>query len=304
MEHIYSYPTVYALGHSAIIDIFKDPVLLEEKIDGSQFSFSLNMDGELLCRSKGKQMILDAPEHMFEKAVVSIRNRVDLLHPDWIYRCEYLEKPHHNTLNYERIPKDNLIGFDIGTELEVYMSYEDKVKEFKRIGFECVPKLYEGMIESIDQFMPFLDKLSILGGTNIEGVVAKNYTLFTKDKKIAIGKYVSEKFKEVNAAEWKHSNPTQSDILGELITRYRTPARWNKAIQHLREQGLLEDSPRDIGKLIVEAQIDTEKECEEEIKDILYKHFMPKIKRGIISGLPEWYKEQLLGNAFQDKTDV
>ena len=40
----------------------------------------------------------------------------------------------------------------------------------------------------------------------------------------------------------------------------RTPARWNKAIQHLRERGLLEDSPRDIGLILREIPEDVLKE--------------------------------------------
>lgn len=34
-----SYPQIYALGHRYLEDLLKDPVLVEEKIDGSQFSF-------------------------------------------------------------------------------------------------------------------------------------------------------------------------------------------------------------------------------------------------------------------------
>jgi len=295
---IYSYPTVFNIGHSAILDIFKDPVLVEEKLDGSFASFSTGDEG-LMFRSKGKQMVLDAPEKMFQLAIDSVRERERMLHPYWIYRAEYLSKPKHNSLCYDRTPKGYLIGFDISTGLEVYMSYEEKKAEFERIGLECVPLLYEGMVESIDQFLPFLERVSILGGSTIEGVVVKNYSRFTVEKKVAMGKYVSEKFKEIHDGEWKKSNPSQTDILSELIVRYRTPARWNKAVQHLRDNGELENSPRDIGKLIIEAQEDIEKECADEIKDILYKHFMPKIKRGVIAGLPEHYKEQLLGRAFE-----
>ena len=64
MNHIPSYPSIYALGHRAIAEILSSPVVIEEKIDGSQFSMC-RTDGVLSCRSKGKDMILDAPEKMF-----------------------------------------------------------------------------------------------------------------------------------------------------------------------------------------------------------------------------------------------
>jgi hypothetical protein len=305
-DKIYSYPTVFAIGHSAIAGIFGSSVLVEEKVDGSQFSFELAEDGELLCRSKGKQLVLDAPEKMFSRAVDSVKERTALIHPGWIYRCEYLEKPKHNVLAYDRVPNGHLIGFDICTGLETYLSYHDKQAEFARIGLECVPYLYIGVIESVDQLMDLLDETSVLGGSTIEGVVVKNYELFTVEKKVAIGKYVSEKFKEVAAGEWRSANPADKDITGMLIASYRTPARWQKAVQHLKERGEAEGSPRDIGALIREVQADTLKECEDEIKEILFKHFWPKVQRGITAGAAEWYKEQLLVSAFDTKesTDV
>jgi len=43
---IHSYATVFQLGHKMIAGIFSSPVVVEEKIDGSSFSFGL-IDGEL-----------------------------------------------------------------------------------------------------------------------------------------------------------------------------------------------------------------------------------------------------------------
>ena len=171
------------------------------------------------------------------------------------------------------------------------------------IGLECVPLLYEGKVSGIEQFTTSWSCTSILGGSKIEGVVVKNYKMFTVEKKVAIGKYVSEKFKEVAGGEWRKSNPTETDITNLLIATYRTPARWQKAIQHLKERGELEWSPRDIGNLIKEIQADTKKECEDEIKDALFKHFWPKIQRGITAGAPEHYKAMLLASAFEKDDD-
>lgn len=296
---LHSYPSVYTIGHKAIEGIFAGWVVVEEKIDGSQFSFGV-VDGRLACRSKGKELILDAPEKMFTRAVETARRLETVLHPGWVYRCEYLEKPKHNTLAYERIPKGHLIGFDVCTGQEEYLAPEEKLIEFGRIGLECVPHLFSGAVENYEMFAKFLSRDSLLGGCKIEGVVVKNYSLFTAEKKVAMGKYVSENFKEQHAEEWKKSNPTGADITLQLIDRYKTEARWKKAVQHLRENGLLLESPVDIGALIKEAQSDTLKECEGEIKDILFAHFWPKIQRGIVSGLPEWYKQELAKSAFEE----
>ena len=295
---IHSYPSVYAIGHKAIEEIFLGPVLIEEKINGSQFSWGI-IDGELQCRSKGKQFILDAPEKMFQRAVDFVQEIAPMLKPDWVYRAEYLQKPHHNTLVYDRVPAHNLIIYDINTGLEDYMPWEKKRDEAARLGLECVPFFYHGIVQNFDMFKDFLDHVSCLGGTKVEGIVVKNYALFTAEKKVAMGKYVSESFKEIHTGEWRKANPTSGDIVDTLIVAYRTPARWQKAVQHLRDAGNLEWSTRDIGNLIKAVPEDVLKECEDEIKQRLFSHFWPKIRRGITAGLANWYKDELAKSAFE-----
>jgi len=39
-----SYPSIYNLGHHAIATLLDAPVLVEEKVDGSQFSFEAFRD--------------------------------------------------------------------------------------------------------------------------------------------------------------------------------------------------------------------------------------------------------------------
>lgn len=295
--NISSYPTVFAIGHAMIGELLKSPVVVEEKIDGSQFSFAL-IDGELTCRSKGKTLVIDAPEKMFARAVETVK-RLDL-RPGWVYRAEYLEKPKHNTLAYSRVPAGHLMVFDVATGMESYLSPTERAVEANRIGLESVPVLHVGAVESASMFNQLLERESVLGGCQIEGVVVKNYGLFTAEKKIAIGKYVSEAFKEKHESDWKGRNPGRKDIVASLIDTYRTDARYQKALQHLRDDGKIEGSARDIGALIREVPDDILKECEQEIRDALFKHFWGEVRRGIVAGIPTWYKQVLLAKAFDD----
>ena len=295
LESWHTYPSVYQLGHKAIAELLLDPVLVEEKVDGSQFSFGLFEDG-YRAGSKGAQLNLIAPDSMFKKAVEVIQGLP--LHEGWTYRAEYLMKPKHNALAYDRIPRQHLIVFDINIGHEEYLSWEAKVEEADRIGLEIVPKLLEGRIEDVQHFRALLETVSVLGGQKVEGVVIKNYLRFGLDKKALMGKFVSEAFKEVHAAAWKAENPSSRDILDRLIDTYRTPARWQKALQHLTEAGQIEGAPRDIGLLMREVAPDIEKECVEEIKEKLWAWAWPHIRRGAIRGLPEWYKDELLKRQF------
>lgn len=75
--NIRSYPKVYNLGHKAIVELFDDEVTVEEKIDGSQFSFGL-VKGEdnkykLQCRSHHQIIDMSNVPKMFGKAVETAR---------------------------------------------------------------------------------------------------------------------------------------------------------------------------------------------------------------------------------------
>lgn len=297
---ISSYPSIYNLGHRCVKEIFDSHVVIQEKVDGSQISFGVYDNGlgdepyEFRVRSKGAEINTVAPEKMFKQAVDFIASIKDNLHPGWTYRGEYLKSPKHNTLAYDRIPKNHIMLFDIDTGDQQYLDIHAMQVEAERIGLETVPMIFSGKLDDLEQLRTALDRTSALGGCKIEGVVIKNYNMLGPDKKVLMAKFVSEAFKEVHAGEWRKSNPTQNDIIERLITKYTTPARWAKAVQHLREAGQIEDSPRDIGKIMKEIPQDVHKECIVEIADELLKWAWPKISRGLCRGFPEWYKEELL----------
>lgn len=299
-----SYSSIYNLGHSAIVDLFKEPVIVEEKVDGSQFSFTKREDtSEIECRSKGAPVNMLAPEGMFAKAVEVVRELAPLLVPGWVYRGEYLRSAKHNVAAYDRTPKQHIIIFDVSDYGgSTFLSRADKERAATDIGLETVPILFEGLLTDVSLLRELLDKESILGGQKIEGVVIKpaKYDLFGRDKKLLMGKFVSEAFKEVHASEWKKEHGTKShqDVIQMLAAVYATPARWQKALIHLRERSEIEDSPRDIGKLMAEVPPDVLKECEQQIKDDLFKWAWPQLRRSITRGLPEWYKDELLKTQF------
>lgn len=300
-----SYSKIYAMGHRAVQNLLAGSVIIEEKVDGSQFSFGLDEEGELHFRSKGAVMLADAPEKMFAKGVEFVKSIKTRLIPGWTYRGEYLAKPKHNALAYDRVPHGHIILFDIATGREAYMSREGKEAEAQRLGMEIVPLLFKGFI-TLDMFRKLLDTTSVLGGQKIEGVVVKpaDYDVFDVDKKVLMGKFVSEAFKEVHSTAWKTENPWTGDFLRTLGAKYTTAARWGKAVQHLAEAGEITDTPQDIPKILRDVKLDVEHECKDEIMAALWGYAWPYIQRDIIRGLPEWYKEQLLKKSFESSAVV
>jgi hypothetical protein len=306
--------SIFNIGHPAIKSLFTVPVQLQEKVDGSFFAFGMfpseQLVGgewvpdpehlELKIRSKGAMMPVQAPQAMFKPVTNAVVKRLELLKPGWQYRGETLCKPKHNALAYERVPKDNIILFDICTDEETYLGYDELKAEADRLDFECVPQLYTGMVKDAEQFRNLLNTTSILGGQLIEGVVIKPLTpLYGLDKKLLMGKFVSEAFREVHKKAWGESNPKSGDILQRLGDMYASQARWQKALQRLREADKIINAPQDIGLLMQEVAPDIKKECSEEIKEYLFKWAWPHIARMAIRDLPEWYKNLLLIQQFE-----
>lgn len=295
MQTLSSYSSPFNFGHKALEHLFDNPVVIQEKIDGSQISFGI-VEGKLSIRSRRTE-IIPSEKSMFGKAVETIQS-LDLVE-GYVYRGEYLSKSKHNTIAYERVPKGNIILYDVDKGNQNYMHPFNLELESNRISLECVP-----YIDTIpeDVTIEYLDTLlketSILGGAKIEGVVIKNYDQFDeRSQKVLMAKYVSSEFKEKHENDWKKRNPSQTDFIETLIELYRTEARWNKAVQHLLENGEIKGEVQDIGILLREVNIDIMNESEEEIKEQLFKHFKKQFLRGITRGLPEWYKRKLAEEA-------
>lgn len=293
----HSYPKVHQLGHAAIAEIFADPVIVQEKVDGSQFSFGV-FGGKLRVRSKGREFEPAAVDSMFARGVETVLALAGKLRDGWTYRGEYLQKPKHNALAYDRVPAQHVILFDINTDHEAYLPHAEIVAEAERLGVEAVPLVFSGKLSAPSEITAMLDRVSVLGGQKIEGLVVKNHQRFGKDGKALMGKYVTEAFKETHAREWVKDNPKGGDILDLITANYRSDARWAKAVQHIAERGELQGAPQDIAPLLKEVVADIKAECAEQIMGELFAWAWPHIRRGVTRGLPEWYKQKLLDGAF------
>lgn len=290
-----SYPKIYNVGHPAVKDLLLVPVRIEEKVDGSQFSFCRN-GGDLLVRSRGRQFDINAPDDLFRSACETVKGLADRLHNGWTYRGEVLKGPRHNTLTYGRAPNGNVILFDIATGDQEYAARDVVESEAERLGLEVVPcYMAGGSIVSRDDLDEFMERESILGG-RIEGVVFKqvDQQLYGADGKPLMAKHVSEAFKETHTKAWRKEHPTKGDIADRLADAFMSKMRWEKAVQHLRDSGELKHTPQDIGPLLRELHADADAEIADEAKEMLWQHYRKNLLRAISRGFPEWYKERLL----------
>lgn len=316
MKAVPGYGKILTIGSAMTENALVGNIAVQEKLDGSLFGFGINEYAEMVMRSKGAMLTEDNHAQMFDEAVEFMYNggvgeKLRLHVPtDTYFYCEYLQKPKHNTLKYEKTPKNHLMLFDVLSKGK-YVNRKDLVKLAEIFDIDVVPELWSGNVltyvreknvkgfsSPLDLFKRIIETTtSYLGGEIVEGVVVKNY-----DQTIMLGgqvfplftKYVRESFKERHEVDWKIRQPKNS--LQDYILGFKSEARWQKSVIHLREKGLLTQSPKDIGPLIKVVQEDIKEEEEQNIKNYLYKCFIEDIERKAVWGLPEWYKNELLKN--------
>ena len=296
------YGKVFQLGHRQTKGLLDEPCVVEEKIDGSQFSFSVDGDGSLIMRSKNAQIVHNVPD-LFTKTVATVESLHErgLLTPGVVYRGEAMKSHRHNTLAYDRAPKGNFVLFDVDVGGQDYLSYELKAAIAEALGVEVVPLVYRGIVTK-EVVAAALDRESMLGGVKVEGVVIKRDTvpIFDPGGLPVKAKFVSEAFKEKHTKNPDYRPKKKLDVVAEVVESVSTEARWLKAVQHMREEDVLTDSPKDIGPLIKRVQQDIVAEEIDWIKSFLWNHYKKLVMRRACAGVALWYKQYLLDNTWDD----
>lgn len=280
---ISDYGKINTVGHRDLQQLFDGPVVVQEKIDGSQFSAMVDNSGVLHCRSKGGPLDIekDGAKGLFANSIRHLLTVKYKMVPGFTYRFEAMSKPKHNVLVYARVPAGNSVLYDAfkpdGTMIELQSAALD-------LEVERVQQIFAGTASEA-QLAGFLAAKPQLGGAMIEGVVIKNYSLGLK------GKFVAPRFQEI-----MHNRPArlpkESSVV-DLGRKYCSEARWEKAVAHLREQGKITESSKDIGTIIKEVQADILIECGEEIKQELFEALQKELRNAWIAGLPEWYLKRV-----------
>jgi hypothetical protein len=273
---IHRFPHICSLGTPESTGVFDSTVEITEKIDGSTFAFG-KICGKLHMRTNSQQVQLGQHPDQFREAVLYAHSVQDKIPDNVIYYGEYLRKPRHNALCYERIPANHIMVFGVVVGDRFIDDYDEMRRYADLVGLETVPLLYSG-IADVGIVENLLDRKSVLGKVDIEGVVIKNYATrmyYKGHEQLQFVKYVSDSFREVRKAGGvkkdiaRLGSITGTDnnlgILGAkiqaLVPNYITDARCEKVIQHLYDAGSLELSMTDFPVLMKELDRDFRAEC-------------------------------------------
>ena len=288
-------PEVYEMNNASTL-------IIEEKIDGSQFRINIT-DAGIFCGSKSVDYSeTRLPDKSFE---LGVRNAEIICKPifesGWrgTIFAEYLQTNQQNTLHYERVPLWNFIVFDIFDSINNrWYIPDDKFNFCEKWNLEYAPIL--SMIPpnylNGDVIKGLLETTSVLGNEKIEGVVVKQYDVFYRGgfqtgMPIFI-KFVRPEFKERNKENWNVAN--HKNYMEEIIDDLANPNRFLKAYNHLRERGEIQNKLQDIAKLVPEVKIDIETEEKERLKEIWWKSNKDLILRSVGRRVPTWYKTKLI----------
>ena len=325
IEKVPSFPKIFPAdretsGNYAVGMLERTDVIVKEKLDGSQFAFAKRADGQVLCRSKSQQLTESNCDKQFRPAFDYVHSIAERLSPGEVYYCETFASPRQNKIRYARTPRNGLALFAVSTvnftmefpdirpeRVIAFFTEHDYLREFAdRLDIEAVQCL--GGDRPRRWTLAELNELvksgkSQLGGTSgIEGVVIScdepiEYVEETDDgpktrwQPLQIAKLVRDDFKEVKVRREKRDNtsPLVEQAI-EIFARYCTEARWDKAIQHLRDEGKLKGDYSDIGLIIKEIIRDVEEEEGQDIGAQLFRIFHSLFRREVIKGFPEYYK--------------
>jgi hypothetical protein len=289
------YPKVYTLGHRNVSNLIQpngSEICIQEKIDGSNFSFQVDANNGLSCASHHRDLDGGA-DKMFLPAIATAKHLHDdgRLVVETRYCCEFLAKPKQNILAYSRVPNGHLALFEIGSCGGA--SYSPRLFSMPAIstGLEIAPTLWSGILypDTVAGIVKeLLETESFLGGCKVEGVVLKNYDVLDNYGNILIAKVVREEFKESRARPASNPSdkaPSEGFTAGLSLGG---PARWHKAIQALRDGGLLVNGPEDIGPLMQHIGADAKAEAEGGGES---ESYCKEFQKGCTSGFPMWYKK-------------
>ncbi|WP_407708507.1 RNA ligase family protein [Bacillus altitudinis] len=230
------YTSIKRMGHSDTRGMFQqgDFIIITEKIDCSNASFTLDEKGELQAFSRNVQLDEQNNLNGFYQWVHENINPNDLA-SEYIYFGEWLGTPHK--VHYPQYEKQFFL-FDVwDKEFNRYVPFWEVGWEATHLQLNLVPVFYDGAFISYEHIESFVGKTA-LGGKigdvkSGEGIVVKNY------KNQGFAKMVCEAFREVHGGAKAYKKPTELGAEAVFASRTVTPARVLKTYFKLIDEQVL-----------------------------------------------------------------
>ena len=276
-------------------------VEIEEKLDGSQFSFRKDEHGKVFAKSKKTHFTVNdellattSPNSLFYGALSHLNKIRDRIPKGYLFRGEVLKAPRHNVLEYGRAPEGNIVLFDVQPEGEWNMR-SVAVKHFAELlGVEAAPLLGYSVPAcpmDVETLKKLVEGDSILGGKR-EGVVLKCRAVKVQDG-YAKCKIVAESFRErkSDGSRGKRAKVLRASPIESIVAALTTDARYRKAYQSVRETLNVDRlEPKDIGPGMKALALDINLEEQDWIKEQLWQAHRNTIVKKVSADWPDYVK--------------
>lgn len=229
-DELKEYNKVYYLGSSSnkeIADYKEDNIVIEEKVDGSNFRFW--KEGDRIVY--GSRTVEDLrPRDGWGKQIdyLNKKLRPEDLNNDIIYVGEAMKK-HIVNYDFENYPP--FIGFDVlDKKTGMPLDYKVAKNAFESLGLEFVNILFEGTMEEYlemdkDKFL----EISKYNSKKPEGYIIKNYNRLSKYEEPLFAKVVNDEYLERQKAKAKKPKSKKTDT-PRAVELYVNEARIKKII--------------------------------------------------------------------------
>jgi ATP-dependent RNA circularization protein (DNA/RNA ligase family) len=300
MSQFKKYPKIYRLGSEEVtefLDFNEDTVVVEEKVDGGNFSTWLDEDGSLHVGSRNRDLTEEQDEKTFAKqrAYLTEKLKDKKLNPDYIY---YLECMATHTIKYSTAP--DMIGIDIRLkrsmvegEYGLFLARDLRCQLFDELGIENVPLVWRGTIGELKkQKIEYLIPKSKYYDGKAEGICLKNYCRKSRQGNHQLyAKVVADEFKENNKAVFGGVRKKDTDT-EKIVEQYCTQARVYKQINRLTQEDgkplqmdLMRYLPQAVSKDILQEEIT---EIFEAYKWLDFKSFKNFVSKKCVKYLQEF----------------
>lgn len=257
-------------------------IVVWEKIDGANASFK--REGEVIKTfSRTTELTGEDGLGGFRKWVL---NNIDIekLEEGFTYFGEWTNR---HKIDYGENEK-KFYFFDLyDSERELYLDMKAIRNEAELIGLELAPIFYEGDFISEEHLHSFVGK-SMLAINGIgEGIVVKNYSYTDKHGNQHFTKIVSDHYKEM--AKVKYKDKSKPDIVTQFIEASVTPARIEKMLYKLVDEGKLKEdfAIEDMGTILKLLGSSVFQDVMKEEQDVLHKAVQSRFGKAVPSKVRE-----------------
>jgi len=239
---MYKYCDIERLGHEEnlnILDYPEDELVVEEKLDGGNGSFFLDLDNSIHYCSRNRDLTAEKDN---DKTFIEQRRWLEKkligkkLNSELVYYGEWMQK---HTINYGT-EIDKFVLFDVKTKdgafgkPPLFLSRKAKERIAEELDLPLIKLLWTGKVKEFKTLsMEDMLKGSAYYDGDKEGIVIKSYARTNIWGRQLFAKIVNEKFKEVNHAKFGTLIKQDNSDTQKIVDTFFTPARIEKNINKL-----------------------------------------------------------------------